>query len=337
MRYAKNEYGERIEATESGQRAICAACGNVMIGRCGELRVNHWAHKPGQLCHVAKEPKTKWHYDWQDQFPKDWQEVVTQDEKGARHIADIKTKTPAALVIEFQYSFIKATEQTRRENHYKRMIWVVNGTRCSSDFERIRWRKAQGYWIGGHKQGEVLNVPDVEKSFPKSWLGRSVPVCFDFKMDGDEGCEEFQREMRDDLIVLLPKVENGIIGCLKLSRAQFIRMVKDDSLMSYFDEKRDENTMRVKKRGNRRNVFGMKQTRELGAQAYAESYALKDFGKHNGYNRRPQNWTGKERTDIIKWNLCPQCGKGNLVLREGKYGKFYGCSDYPNCRFTVRC
>ncbi|MDR2822006.1 MAG: NERD domain-containing protein [Acholeplasmatales bacterium] len=31
-------------------------------------------------------------------------------------------------------------------------------------------------------------------------------------------------------------------------------------------------------------------------------------------------------------NICPRC-KGTLVLRKGKYGEFYGCSNYPNCRF----
>ena len=30
---------------------------------------------------------------------------------------------------------------------------------------------------------------------------------------------------------------------------------------------------------------------------------------------------------------CPFCGN-ELVLRKGKYGDFYGCSTYPNCKFT---
>ena len=30
---------------------------------------------------------------------------------------------------------------------------------------------------------------------------------------------------------------------------------------------------------------------------------------------------------------CPRCG-GKLVLRDGKYGDFYGCSNYPRCRYT---
>ncbi len=31
--------------------------------------------------------------------------------------------------------------------------------------------------------------------------------------------------------------------------------------------------------------------------------------------------------------ICEKCG-AKLVLRKGQYGKFYGCSAYPNCKFT---
>lgn len=30
---------------------------------------------------------------------------------------------------------------------------------------------------------------------------------------------------------------------------------------------------------------------------------------------------------------CDRCG-ASMILRSGKYGKFYGCSRYPNCRGT---
>ena len=33
---------------------------------------------------------------------------------------------------------------------------------------------------------------------------------------------------------------------------------------------------------------------------------------------------------------CPRCGK-RLVLRNGKFGQFYGCSGYPACTFTKPC
>jgi DNA topoisomerase-1 len=30
---------------------------------------------------------------------------------------------------------------------------------------------------------------------------------------------------------------------------------------------------------------------------------------------------------------CPQCGEGSLVVREGKFGEFTGCSRYPDCDY----
>lgn len=36
----------------------------------------------------------------------------------------------------------------------------------------------------------------------------------------------------------------------------------------------------------------------------------------------------------INNGICPECG-GKLVLKTGKYGFFYGCSNYPKCRFTI--
>ena len=33
--------------------------------------------------------------------------------------------------------------------------------------------------------------------------------------------------------------------------------------------------------------------------------------------------------------ICPRCG-GNLVQRNGKFGPFYGCSNYPKCNYTLK-
>lgn len=34
--------------------------------------------------------------------------------------------------------------------------------------------------------------------------------------------------------------------------------------------------------------------------------------------------------------LCPKCGKGNLVTREGKFGTFTACSRFPKCKFIKK-
>lgn len=43
----------------------------------------------------------------------------------------------------------------------------------------------------------------------------------------------------------------------------------------------------------------------------------------------------KEKIAVEKTELkCPKCGK-DLVIRMGRFGKFYACSGFPNCRYTA--
>ena len=40
------------------------------------------------------------------------------------------------------------------------------------------------------------------------------------------------------------------------------------------------------------------------------------------------------KQDVSPLNtVCPKCN-GKLILKTGRYGKFYGCSNYPACRYT---
>ena len=32
--------------------------------------------------------------------------------------------------------------------------------------------------------------------------------------------------------------------------------------------------------------------------------------------------------------ICPECGKGKLSIKLGKFGAFLGCSNYPECKYT---
>ena len=45
--------------------------------------------------------------------------------------------------------------------------------------------------------------------------------------------------------------------------------------------------------------------------------------------------TVKENNDKEKNMICPKCG-GKLVEQNGKYGKFIGCSNFPNCKYTSK-
>jgi len=43
----------------------------------------------------------------------------------------------------------------------------------------------------------------------------------------------------------------------------------------------------------------------------------------------------QEKAEKIRLGRCPRCGS-TLICRNGKYGPFMGCSNYPQCRFTCK-
>lgn len=48
--------------------------------------------------------------------------------------------------------------------------------------------------------------------------------------------------------------------------------------------------------------------------------------------RNVQSAKNKYQENLIS-GICPRCG-GTLQLRSSNYGNFYGCSNYPKCKFT---
>ena len=41
-----------------------------------------------------------------------------------------------------------------------------------------------------------------------------------------------------------------------------------------------------------------------------------------------------EMTQEKTGDLCPLCGDGELLIKEGRYGKFIACSHFPECKYT---
>jgi len=50
----------------------------------------------------------------------------------------------------------------------------------------------------------------------------------------------------------------------------------------------------------------------------------------------PHGWCGALPEYNVQTGLwtCPKCG-GDLIPRDGKYGRFYGCSNFPKCKYTI--
>lgn len=41
------------------------------------------------------------------------------------------------------------------------------------------------------------------------------------------------------------------------------------------------------------------------------------------------------KKDKVAQGICPKC-YGKLVKKKGPYGEFYGCSNYPECKYTAK-
>lgn len=72
----------------------------------------------------------------------------------------------------------------------------------------------------------------------------------------------------------------------------------------------------------------------------AEHYGISPEGAHRALNdcymnQRVFEALGKEiqNVDISKFRKCPRCGQ-ILKKRSGRFGEFWGCVGYPECRYT---
>lgn len=171
--------GQRQEA----QRHLvgeCPSCGHPMIAKCGERKVDHWAHKGRRICDPWWENETEWHRAWKGHFPVAWQEFSQTDAaSGERHIADVKTD--GGWVLEFQHSFINPEERRSREGFYAKLVWVVDGARRKKD--RPQFTEA---WNLGQRIGATQSIRRVSLDvcmMLREWADSPVVVFFDFGED----------------------------------------------------------------------------------------------------------------------------------------------------------
>lgn len=202
MKYALVDNQKR--EAEKGLKGLCPVCQKPVIAKCGKFKINHWAHKSCAHCDNWWENETEWHRQWKNIFPTEWQEIISTDEKtGEKHIADIKTNDN--MVVEFQHSNISEEERISREDFYKHMIWIVDGTRRKRDY--IRFLQAFEYnaiWQIG-KNVPFYILEGGQYYLPKEWLMSKVPVLFDFKGLGGNITEEDEQDtLREPLWCLLP-------------------------------------------------------------------------------------------------------------------------------------
>ncbi len=204
--------GEKIEAAK-GVKGLCPSCGSELIDRCGEVKINHWAHKGNRNCDPWWENETDWHRSWKGKFPKDWQEVVHFDESGEKHIADVKTNR--GWVIEFQHSYLKPEERRTRNAFYNKLVWVVDGTRRKTDISQFEKAIEESTVICEKPLVRRVHFPE-ECRLLKEWDSSNSLIFFDF--------QEVNSTKQIMLWFLYPKISNSEVYISPFPRGYFIEI-----------------------------------------------------------------------------------------------------------------
>lgn len=141
-----------IEDAVVKREYYCPYCGEPLFQKKGDIRRHHFSHMPKSVCKDSWSgtyDMSTWHYDWQNSFPKDNQEVLLAMGE-IKHRADVLI---GRTVIEFQRSNMSTKAFSDRNTFYfnlgYKVIWVFDfreqyaseRLRCDTDRKTFHWTK----------------------------------------------------------------------------------------------------------------------------------------------------------------------------------------------------
>lgn len=205
--------GEKSEATK-GAKGSCPSCNSELVAKCGEFKVNHWAHKGSRNCDPWWENETDWHRSWKDSFPKEWQEIVhTNEESGEKHIADVKTESD--WVIEFQHSPINSEERLSRNSFYPKLVWVIDGIRRLKDKPKFYQTLEENSIRSDVPRLKRIISPD-DCRLIKEWLKSDALVFLDF--------QDVDKDNQPIIWFLFPRTTDDEAYLCPVTRGEFIEL-----------------------------------------------------------------------------------------------------------------
>ena len=119
-----------IQDAVQGDTFFCPVCLEKMFVKSGTERARHFSHFPNCECNDSwngQYDMSDWHYEWQNQFPSENQEVVVQCDD-IRHRADVLTDR---TVVEFQHSPLSSGKFNDRNVFYHgnigyKVVWLYD-------------------------------------------------------------------------------------------------------------------------------------------------------------------------------------------------------------------
>ncbi len=155
-------------------------------------------------------------------------------------------------------------------------------------------------------------------------LDKHFPNILDYK---------FTAEMENDLDKIahgekkwVPVIKNFYEPFIKNLDKKYMEIDKQDLINETTDEICD-------KCGKPMTVKTSRYGKFLACTGFPECRNTKQLGGNNDNNKNNDNTTENKPEPEITDLKCEKCGKP-MLIRQGRYGKFYACSGFPKCKNT---
>lgn len=141
--------------------------------------------------------------------------------------------------------------------------------------------------------------------------------CFEFKnpIHQNYGHQEIVKKVLEDVTDKVYSVVVFTRRC-QLKVEAVTPVIYENQLKSYIKRKE--------------KILSMEKINEIYKTLNESKITNKEVIKDHNYNVQKYVEYNNKVATVGK---CPRCS-GNLVERNGKNGRFYGCSNYPKCRYT---
>lgn len=155
------------------------------------------------------------------------------------------------------------------------------------------------------------------KETSKEWKQYLNQKCFTFKnpIHQNYGHEEIVKKVLEDITDKIYPIVVFTKRC-ELKVEVISPVIYEDQLKNYIRSKE--------------KVFDKQKIDEIYIVLNDNKITNEEAIRNHNYN--VQRYI-EYKEHIEELGKCPRCN-GNLVQRHGKNGEFYGCSNYPKCRYT---
>lgn len=202
-----------IDSTKRSEDYFCPCCGSKMVLKMGDIKTHHFAHHSVNVCKDSWHyDMSEWHFNWQNMFPKECQEVVKVFD-GEKHRADVLIEKHK-IVFEFQHSPLAPEEFSERNDFYNKLgykvIWIFDveeqyQNELIDNYDNNKWswkrpRRTFNYFNCKNKMVELyLQLSNEEPYLVKViWCAKDDGMSR-FITDGNDYCEESIVCMFDDV------------------------------------------------------------------------------------------------------------------------------------------